>query len=95
MKVPVVGLGHVGIVAATGLAHSGHEVLATDVDSFKVQALGAGDCGRFEPGLVDRLKDTLKAGNIRFMHCDEVDGNLGGVALIAVGTPDGDGYAPT
>ena len=83
-----------GIVAATGLARSGHEVLATDVDPFKVKALGAGECGRFEPGLVDRLKDTPKAGNIKFMHCDEVDGNLGGVALIAVGTPAGDGYAP-
>lgn len=83
-----------GIVAATGLAHSGHEVLATDVDSFRVQALAAGECGRFEPGLVDRLKDTLKAVNIKFMRCDEVDGNLGGVALIAVGTPAGDGYAP-
>ncbi len=87
-------MGHVGIVAATGLARSGHEVLATDVDSFRVQALGAGECGRFEPGLRDRLKDTLKAGNIKFTHCDEVDGNLGGVALVAVGTPAGDGYAP-
>ena len=83
-----------GIVAATGLAHSGHEVLATDVDSFKVQALGAGKCGEYEPGLMVRLKDTLEAGNIKFMHCDEVDGNLGGVALIAVGTPAGNGYAP-
>ena len=83
-----------GIVAATGFARSGHEVLAIDVDPFKVQALGAGECGRFEPGLMDRLKDTLKAGSIKFMHCDEVDGNLGGVALIAVGTPAGNGYAP-
>ena len=83
-----------GIVSATGFARSGHEVLATDVDHFRVQALGAGECGRFEPGLMDRLKDTLKAGSIKFMHCDEVDGNLGGVALIAVGTPAGDGYAP-
>ena len=83
-----------GIVAATGLARSGHEVLAIDVDLFKVQALGAGECGRFEPGLMDRLKDTLEAGNIKFMHCSEVDGTLGGVALIAVGTPAGDGYAP-
>ena len=94
MKVTVVGLGHVGTVAAVSLADFGHEVLATDVDSFRVQALGAGECGRFEPGLMDRLKDTLRAGNIKFMHCDEVDGNLGDVALIAVGTPAGSGYAP-
>ena len=94
MKVTVVGLGNVGIVAATGLAHSSHEVLATDIDPFKVQALGVGECGKFEPGLMGRLKDTLKAGNIKFRHCDEVDGDLGDVALIAVGTPADDGYAP-
>ena len=94
MKVTVVGLGHVGIVAATGFARSGHEVLAIDVDPFKVQALDAGECGRFEPGLMDRLKGTLKADSIKFMHCDEVDETLGGVALIAVGIPARDGYAP-
>ena len=83
-----------GLYAATGLAHSGHELLAIDVDLFRAQALGAGECSRFEPGLMNRLKDTLKAGNIKFMHCDEMDGNLGGVALIVVGSPAGDCYAP-
>ena len=94
MKVTVVGLGHVGIVAATGLARSGHEVLATDVDPIKIQALGAGIYGGYEPGLADRLEETLKVGNIRFRCCDEVDEDLGDVALIAVGTPPGEGYAP-
>lgn len=94
MKATVVGLGHVGIVAATGLAHSGHEVLATDVDSFKVQALGAGECGRFEPGLMNRLRSALKDGSIRFKHCDDVVEGLGQVAIVAVGTPPGEGYAP-
>ena len=94
MKVAVVGLGHVGIVAATSLALSGHEVLATDVDPAKVQALGAGIYDGYEPGLADRLKSALTVGNIRFRHCDEVDEDLGEVALIAVGTPPGEGYAP-
>ena len=76
-----------GIVAATGLAHSGHEVLATDVDPFRVQALGAGECGEYEPGLLDHLKDTLKAGSIKFMHCDEVDGNPGGRRSYRSGPP--------
>ena len=94
MKVTVVGLGHVGIVAATGFALSGHEVLATDIDSAKVQALGAGVYDGYEPRLADRVKSTLTAGNIRFQRCDDVDEDLGEVALIAVGTPAGESYAP-
>ena len=94
MKVTVVGLGPVGTVAAVSLAVSGHDVLATDVDPDKVQHLKAGVYDGYEPGLADRLRVALTAGNIRFRHCDEVDGNLGDVALIAVGTPAGDDHAP-
>ena len=94
MKVAIVGLGHVGIVAATSLALSGHEVMATDIDPAKVQSLSAGIYDGYEPRLADRLKSALTVGNIRFRHCDEVDEDLGEVALIAVGTPPGEGYAP-
>ena len=69
MKVTVVGLGPVGTVAATSLAVSGHEVLATDVDPAKVQSLKAGLYGGFEPGLADRLRAALAEGNIQFRHC--------------------------
>ena len=94
MKVTVIGLGPVGTVAATSLAVSGHEVLATDVDPAKVQSLKAGLYDGFEPGLTDRLRAALAPGNLQFRHCDEVDGHLGDVALIAVGTPAGDDHAP-
>ena len=94
MKVTVIGLGPVGTVAAVSLAVSGHDVLATDVDPDKVQSLGAGVYDGYEPGLADRLRGAITTGNIRFWHCDDVDGNLGDVALIAVGTPPGEGYAP-
>ena len=94
MKVVVVGLGHVGIVAGTSFARSGHEVLATDIDPVKVQSSSAGIYDGYEPGLADRLKSALAAGNIRFRHCDEVNEDLGDVALIAVGTPAGESYAP-
>ena len=83
-----------GTVAATSLALSGHEVLATDVDPARVQSLSAGIYDGYEPGLADRLKSALTAGNIRFRDCDKVDEDLGEVALIAVGTPPGEGYAP-
>ena len=94
MKVTVIGLGAVGTVAAVSLAASGHEVLATDINPAKVQSLAAGVCGGHEPGLANRLQSVLGAGSIRFRHCDYVDEHLGQVALIAVGTPPGEGYAP-
>ena len=94
MKVTVIGLGPVGTVSAAGLALSGHDVLATDIDPLKVRALRAGRYGGYEPGLADRLKSARQCGNIRFRHCDEVEEDLGEVALIAVGTPPGEGYVP-
>ena len=94
MKLTVVGLGHVGIVAAVSLAMSGHEVLATDVGPARVQSLNAGAYGGCEPGLADRLKFALASGNIRFRHCDNVSEDQGKVALIVVGTPPGEGYLP-
>ena len=94
MKVTVIGLGPIGTVAAVSLAAAGHEVLATDVDRGKVRALCAGEYVGHEPGLAERLKSVLKGGNIRFRHCDDVEEGLGEVAIIAVGTPPGEGYAP-
>ena len=94
MKVTVIGLGAIGTVAAVSLAVSGHEVLATDVDPARVQCLKAGAYDGYEPGLADRHRAALAAGNIEFKHCDEVDEDLGQVALIAAGTPPGKDYAP-
>ena len=38
----VIGLGHVGTVAAAGLASAGHDVLGVDVDRQRVAQLGTG-----------------------------------------------------
>ena len=94
LQIAVIGLGPIGTVSAAGLALSGHDVLATDIDTIKVRAFRAGRYGGYEPGLADRLKSALQCGNIRFRHCDEVEEDLGEVALIAVGTPPGEGYVP-
>ena len=87
-------MGHVGTVAAVSLAASGHEVLATDVDPVKVEALAAGVYAGYEPGLANRLKSVLRAGSIRFSHCDDTGEDPGDVAIIAVGTPPREGCAP-
>ena len=82
-----------GTVAAAGLALSGHQVLATDVDLHKIQGLR--DRGYYgpEPELRERMMTAIAGGNIRFLHCDEVEEELGDVALVAVGTPPGEGYS--
>ena len=87
MKVTVIGMGNVGIVAAAGLAHFGHQALATDVDLQKLKALrDGGYCGP-EPELRERIATAMESGNLRFRHSEEVAEELGDVALVAVGTP--------
>ena len=39
------------------------------------------------------MKSAVAGGHIRFRHCEEVDEGLGQVALVAVGTPPGEGYS--
>ena len=87
MKVTVVGLGHVGIVAATGLALAGHQVLATDVDHERIHLLNRGKIPLYEPGLDEWVTSVLTANAIEFLHLNDIDQDLGEVALIAVGTP--------
>ena len=87
MKITVIGLGHVGTVAAAGLAAAGHRVLGVDVDAGRLDALGSGVAPFYEPGLAEQLADAVGQGRLRFRHPDRVDEDLGAVALIAVGTP--------
>ena len=87
MKITVVGLGRLGIVAAGGLAAAGHEVTGLDIDERNVRALRAGETPIYEPGLQECLDSALDRGNLRFFHMDEFAGCMGGIALIAAGTP--------
>ncbi len=87
MKITVVGLGYVGVVAATGLANVGHDVLAIDIDPDRIQTLKAGEVPIYEPGLQDWLTTALEKNSLRFKHRDDVDETLGDIALIATGTP--------
>ena len=95
MKVTVIGMGQVGAVAAAGLALSGHRVMAVDIDRARILALQSGKYPGCEPMLADRIGTALRSGNIRFRPCDEVDEDLGEVALVAVGTPPARGMPPT
>ena len=84
-------MGHVGLVAAAGLALAGHDVLAVDIDPRQVEALKQGQVPFHEPGLVERVAEGLLRGELRFLHCDDVYEDLGEVAVVAVGTPPDQG----
>ena len=87
MKITVIGLGYVGMVAASGLAGAGHTVLGVDIDRSRVDLLQSGKVPIYEPGLEEKVGRGVSQGNLRFLHRDEVDEAPGDVALIAVGTP--------
>ena len=80
-------MGHVGLVAAAGLALAGHDVLAVDIDPRQVEALKQGQVPFHEPDLEERVAEGLLRGELRLLHCDEVYEDLGEVAVVAVGTP--------
>ena len=84
-------MGHVGLVAAAGLALAGHDVLAVDIDPRQVEALKQGQVPFHEPGLVERVAEGLLRGELRLLHCNEVYEDLGEVAVVAVGTPPDQG----
>ena len=90
MRVAVFGMGYVGLVTAAGLAKWGHEVIGIEVDHERLDALRAGRLPLFEPGL-DALVEAGVAGK-RLRFTDDVEG-IGSVqvAIVAVGTHDGNG----
>ena len=88
----MVGVGHIGSVIASELAVRGNEVVAVDVDSFKVNRMKAGIPPISEPGLDKLLAEALEIGNLT------VSTNFSDLAnaeliLITVGTPIVEGKA--
>ncbi len=87
MKAAVVGLGYVGTVTAACLAAKGHDVWGIDVDTAKVDEIGAGRSPVVEPGLDELVARTVAAGKLHATtSCVEA---LHGadVSLVCVGTP--------
>jgi UDPglucose 6-dehydrogenase len=87
MRVVVIGMGHVGLVTAGALASVGHDVLGLDQDDERIQALTAGSCPIFEPGLQELIDRAVGDGRLSF----EVDPTdfvaTAEVVFICVGTP--------
>jgi len=63
-RVALIGLWHLGTVAAVGLARLGHTVRATDPDSETVRRLQHNQPPLYEPGLTEALSSQLAAGSL-------------------------------
>ncbi len=87
MKITVIGLGHVGSVAAACLAEDGHDVVGVDNDRERVRCLGSGDVPFCEPGLLEATRAAVLSEHLRFVHTSDFDEPLGAAVLVAVGTP--------
>jgi UDPglucose 6-dehydrogenase len=87
MQIAVIGSGYVGLVTAACLADSGNHVVAVDNDAAKIEALRAGRCPFFEPGLEELVRQNMQAGRLRF--ATDVARSVAGVRMVflAVGTP--------
>jgi UDPglucose 6-dehydrogenase len=87
MRVTVIGTGHVGLVTCVTLAHLGHDVIGTDSDRSKIEAIMSGVSPFYEPGLDPLLHKGLTTQSLRFTH-DAEDAIAGAdVVVISVGTP--------
>ena len=87
MKITVIGLGYVGIVAASCLANRGHHVVGVDLDCERVDALESGRLPIYEPGLAQMMTTATRSEFLRFYHTADFPGPLGEAALVTVGTP--------
>lgn len=90
IKIAVLGMGHVGLPTALGLAELGWEVLGADSNPETVATLKKGKSWFYEPDLEPLLEKHLATG--RFQPTTDVDGAIASatVLFICVGTPQGD-----
>ncbi|WP_406515610.1 UDP-glucose/GDP-mannose dehydrogenase family protein [Streptomyces sp. NBC_00873] len=92
MRISVIGLGHLGIPHAAGMAEIGHEVIGVDVDQAKVDRLNAGECPIYEVGLPELLARHTASGRLRFTTDIREAADFADLHFIGVGTPiDADG----
>jgi UDPglucose 6-dehydrogenase len=85
--ITVLGLGHIGLPTALGLAELGRRVIGADDDASKVGLIRAGQPSFYEPGLTDLLSKHLQSG--RFQPVEDVEAAVrsASIIFICVGTP--------
>src|ERR1700680_3252047 len=95
MKIGVIGTGYVGLGSGACLSDFGHEVIAFDKDSRKIEQLRRGEMPIYEPGLESLVARNVAANRLSFVTDLAAAGDGAEAIFIAVGTPArrGDGQA--
>ena len=89
-KIAVIGTGYVGLIAGSGLAHMGHQVICSDIDEKKINMLKKGKMPIFEPGLEQIVKKNYIEQRLSFTSNVELAIQNSDVIIVAVGTPMGE-----
>jgi UDPglucose 6-dehydrogenase len=94
LRIAVLGLGHVGLPTALGLAELGWQVVGADADLEKANVIAAGTAPFYEPGVKELLRQHLDSGT--FVVETDVTSAMRGatVIFVCVGTPQGEDGAP-
>ena len=85
--ITILGLGHIGLPTALGLAELGRHVIGADDDARKVELIRDGKPAFYEPGLDDLLSKHLQSGRFRPAVDVEEAVRAGSIIFICVGTP--------
>jgi UDPglucose 6-dehydrogenase len=86
-KITVLGLGHVGLPTALGLADLGWEIISADSDPAKVALIQQGQCPFFEPGLQQMLTKHLEKGTFKPTGDIDLAIRSSEILFLCVGTP--------
>ena len=87
-KISVIGVGYVGLCTAVGLASKGYHVYASDIDSEKIAKINKGIPPFFEPGLQEKLAESIKTNKLEGL-ANQTDKAIQQTdfTYVAVGTP--------
>jgi UDPglucose 6-dehydrogenase len=86
-RIGVLGLGHVGLPTALGLAEIGWDVIGTDSDRGKVEQISRRQVPFYEPGLHELLQKHLDSGRFRPLPDIGQTVRESDILFICVGTP--------
>jgi UDPglucose 6-dehydrogenase len=85
--IAVLGLGHVGLPTALGLAEMGWKIVGADSDRSKIALLRSGEPGFYEPGIHELLLKHLESGHFRPVEGLEDAIRSASILFVCVGTP--------
>ncbi|MBN2042253.1 MAG: UDP-glucose/GDP-mannose dehydrogenase family protein [Candidatus Aenigmarchaeota archaeon] len=87
MNVSIVGTGYVGLSTGVGFSVKGNKVICVDILEDKLNRINRGDSPIYEPGLEEKLKDSLSRGLFKATTDLEKAVMFTDVTFVSVGTP--------